>query len=552
MKIDFNRMLSRWPAIAGVSFLLFSLGALGVEITKIDIRFALMMQDMALHGIGVFPTVNGVEYGDYPSGWVIASYLTTFGGRFAARWLVMLPAILAGTFTVTMTYLAGERAEKNVGLLAAVFLMVTPEFIHLVSGFGIDVPVAAAGAAMLFLFQAKTPNRITGCVWILLLIFCFWVRGPMGLVLLGAGVGGFLLAARRGKEVLLFGFLGLLAAFFCGAVWYWAVHRQGGDALWQEFVRCQIGKRMGDSDYLEYFTSGLPSFAPVSLLALAVFFLPRREVLSTPVAGWLGFILLPLLILSIPGCKHLRYLGLTLPAFALIAAYAWNGRRPWHFIRERFSEPVRLLFRAIPLLALLGIPILAIVGCFLVEPRFLPWWHFLVAVLLIGAVYRLPLSPVWKTALPLMIFLTVALIPFESAVENSADFVSHVEALRRGTVYLYNLGPDHDDLKYVLSTPPGKRGHIRYLADADRRFSPVIGRMYPHMTVAEGMKAITADDLIILRDRREERESLLDWAERSGYRIEPVWGGSLGHRNFLAVQLIGTFSGRIATPEDGN
>lgn len=546
MKMDLRIIFSRWPAITGISFLLFSLGALGVEITKIDIRFALMVQDMALHGIGVFPTVNGVEYGDYPSGWVLASYLTTFGGHFAARWLVMLPTILAGTFTVTMTYLAGERVEKNVGLLAAVFLMVTPEFIHFVSGFGIDVPVAAAGAAMLYLFQSKTPNRITGSVWVLLLIFCFWVRGPMGLILLGAGTGGYLLASRRVKEVLLFGFLGLAAAVFCGALWYWAVHRQGGETLWQEFLLCQIGKRMGDSNYLEYFTSGLPSFAPVSLLALAVFFLPRREVLSNPVAGWLGFILLPLLILSIPGCKHLRYLGLTFPAFALLAAYAWNGRRPWCFIRERLGRFVRLLFRAVPPLAFLGIFVLAIVGCCLTELRFLPWWHFLLAALLIGVVYRLPLSSVWKTTLPLMIFLNVALIPFEAALENSEYFVSRVEALRRGNVYFYKLGPDHDDLKYVYSALPRERGHIRYLFDAKRRFPPAIERMYPHMTCEEGIAAITGDDVVILRDRREERESLLGLAERYGRRIETVQAGPMGHRDFLAVRLTEKKSGTAA------
>lgn len=537
MKADLNRILSRWPAIAGISFVLFSLGALGVEITKIDIRFALMVQDMALHGVGVFPTVNGVEYGDYPSGWVLASYLTTFGGHFAARWLVMLPAILAGTFIVTMTYLAGERVEKNAGLLAAVFLMVTPEFIHFVSGFGIDVPVAAAGAAMLYLFQSKTPNRVAGSVWVLLLIFCFWVRGPMGLILLGAGTGGYLLASRRFKEVLLFGFLGLAAAVFCGALWYWAVHRQGGETLWQEFLLCQIGKRMGDSNYLEYFTNGLPSFAPVSLLALAVFFLPRREVLSNPVAGWLGFILLPLLILSVPGCKHLRYLGLTLPAFALLAAYAWNGRRPWCFVRERLGRFVRLLFRAVPPLAFLGVLGLATAGCFLMEPSLLPWWHFLLAALLIGIVSRLPLASVWKTTLPLMIFLTVALIPFEAALENSADFVSRVNALRRGTVYFYELGPDHDDLKYVYSTLPEERGHIRYLFDAKRRFPPAIKRMYPYMTCEEGIAVITGDDLVILRDRPKERESLLDLAGQYGRRVETVQAGSMGHRDFLAVRL---------------
>ena len=409
---------------------------------------------------------------------------------------------------------------------------------------------------MLFrsLFQAKTPDRITGGVWFLLLVFCFLVRGPLGIVLLGAGTGGYLLALRRGRSVLLFGFLGLAAAVFCGAAWYWAVHRQGGEPLWREFWRCQVGTRLDGGGYFEYFTGGLLSFAPVSLLAFAVFFLPRRELLSGPVAGWLGFLLLPLVILSIPGCKHLRYLGMTLPAFALTAAYAWNGRRPWRFLRERFPGFVRALFRAVPWLALSGIPVLAVVGCVLTDAGFLPWRHFLLAALLIAAVLFVSrgASPVWRTALPPMIFLAAALLPFEAALENSAAFVSEIENLPGKTVYLYNLGPDHDDLKYVFSTRPEKRSRIRYLFDADRRFPPAIERMYPHMTAAEGMKAVTKEDLVILRDRREERESLLGWAERYGYRIEPAGFGTMGHRGFLAVRLAEKDgSGDFATSENG-
>ncbi len=43
----------------GIAFALLSLGTIGTEVTKIDIRFALMVQDMALHGLGMFPTLNG-------------------------------------------------------------------------------------------------------------------------------------------------------------------------------------------------------------------------------------------------------------------------------------------------------------------------------------------------------------------------------------------------------------------------------------------------------------------------------------------------------------
>jgi len=526
----------------GLVFGLLSLGAIGVEITKIDIRFALMVQDMAFHKIGIFSTVHGVEYGDYPSGWMIFSYLTTFGGRLVTRWFVTLPAILAGAYLVTMTCLTGERLEKHTGLLAAAFLLITPEFIHQISGFSIDLPVMAAGVTVLYLFQRGTPDRISCPVWGLLLIFCFLVRGSLGIVLLGAGAGGYLLASRRWKSVFLFGSVGLAVAVFCGVGWYWAVHYQGGEPLWQEFLRCQIGSRMDDSDYLEYFTNGMASFAPVSLLALAVFFLPRKQFLSNPVAGWLGFVLLPMVILSIPGCKHLRYIGITFPAFALLAAYAWNGRGLWNFLLKKFPRIVRFPVRIFAGFALLGIAGMVIAGCFLTEPALLPWTHFLIAALLIAlfflrAAQKLPVM--WRIALPVAILLTTAMIPFEAALENSETFVSTVEKSRRGLVYLYDLGPDHDDLKYVFPVAPEKRNQIRYLYPEMRQIHPVLKLMYPYLIVSEGMKRITKDDVLILRDRRRDREALQRYAEQNGRDVQPVFSGRMGHRDFLAVKLVG-------------
>jgi len=392
---------------------LFSIGVIGTEITKIDIRFALMVQDMARHGAGLFPTVNAVEYCDYPSGWIACSWLTTFAGTKVTLWLLSLPTILLGAYTMMMTYLTGERIGEKIGLVAVMLLLITPTFLQLFAGFGLDVPVMAAGITMLYVLQRGCCGSVNWGIFAILLILCFAVRGPMGIVLLGAGIGGYLLAGREWKKVIYLGFAGAFATALCGILWYLAVHAQGGRELWDWFVQCQIGSRMGEGEYGTYFIDGMLSFAPVTLLAFGVFLLPRAKILSRPVAGWLGYVFLPILILSIPACKHLRYLALALPGFALLASYAWNQNVFSRFKYRRLSRVPELFKQLATPLVLGAIGVLAVVGCFVVAPSRLPWWHFVcAAVLVIGCRYLKGELKRFSPAIVIGVFLIVALNPF--------------------------------------------------------------------------------------------------------------------------------------------
>ncbi|MGN0872751.1 MAG: ArnT family glycosyltransferase [Victivallales bacterium] len=522
-----------------ITFVLLSLGTIGTDVTKIDIRFALMVQDMALHGLGMFPTLNGVEYGDYPSGWVFCSWLATFGGSQVSLWLLSLPAILLGAYTMAMVYLTGELSGKNTGLAAVMFLLVTPEFLKLFAGFGIDVPVMAAGVTMLYLFRKKESVLISGGVFAVLLACCFLFRGPMGVVLLGAGTGGYLLACREWKNVLFFGAAGAVTAVLCGIFWYCGVQQQGGQDLWEWFLRCQLYSRMGKSEYGAYFTGGLFSFAPVTLLAFGIFLLPRRRVLSGPVAGWLGYVFLPILILSIPACKHLRYLALTLPGFALLASEAWSGNIPRRFTDRWLPRVMKLLQYFTAPLLLAAICILAAVGCFLSEPALVPWGHFACAVFLIVVCGFLKCREIekFRPAIVTGIFLTVALIPFLALPENSGHFISQVERDLAGQIYLYEMGPDHDDLKYVFGVPPEKRSRIHYLYAEKRTGQGYYDRMYPSECISGRMEKITGNDILILRDRKRELELLQAEAEKHHRKMQIKYSGMLGHRKFVAVCL---------------
>jgi len=531
---------NRFFIISSLLFTILLLGGYGTEITQIDIRFALMVQDMTRYGIGLFPTINNVEYGDYPSGWVWCAWVTTFGGRLVNQWLLTLPCIIAGITTLVMTWRTGECIGSKIGLYAAALLWGTPGFLYLTAGFGIDVPVMAAGSIMLYFLGRKTSASTLGWIFFILLIFVFCTRGPMGFVLLGAGVGGYLLAEREWEKVLLCGATGAVTSLLCIFLWYWTVQRQGGEALWKWFLHCQFLSRMGKSDYSTYFVDYLFSFAPVTLLAVGGILFRRTRERLKPLLGIIGYILLPLIILSIPACKHSRYMAMTLPAFAILSACVWAEIVKNPSIRSVLSKIAKMSEGRIYLLMSVGILILAIIGYFISAPKFLPWGHFLCAVLLIAGLERMG-GEMLRRFVPIIafgIFLIVAVFPLLAALENSQNFVNIVERECPEKVYLYEMGPDHDDLKYVLFVPPEKRHRIHYLYSSVPSKDGYYQRMYPAKTLDEQISSITENDLMILRNREAELVPLKEEAKQHGLKIEIKHTGSMGHREFVAVRLI--------------
>lgn len=171
-------------------FLLLSLETAGLEVTRINIRFALMVRDMADCGLRLFPTMNGGEYGDYPSLWILLSRLASLNGRFLNLWTLSLPSLLLGAYTVAVTYCSGEMRGKGRGIIVAALLLTAPQFVDLMSEFGLDVPVMACGATMLYLLQTERSERRLCIAFAALFCISFCVRGPMGSAVFSVACGG--------------------------------------------------------------------------------------------------------------------------------------------------------------------------------------------------------------------------------------------------------------------------------------------------------------------------------------------------------------------------
>lgn len=522
---------------------LMLIGVIGTEITNMNVRFALMVDDITRQGPGMFATMNGVPYLDYFSTWPLAAWLTSFCGRAVTLVGLALPAILLGAYTSMMVYLTGERVRKGVGLGAVMLLLITPEFSALFTGLGIDVPVMAVGVTMLYLLQRADVPLFRFCgIFFLLQLAAFLIRGPLGVILPCAAVCGSLLAERKWKEFFAAGFTGGFVLIVGTAICIGLVMLTGGRELWDWFVESQFLERVSHGTRDPFFLLDIyPSMAPVTLLSLGIFLHSRRRIFSEPAAGWIGFLALPLILMFFPSRVHTRYLAILLPAWALLGAYAWSCGRLEHWFQEVIYRRVKLpLDYGYRPLCWLVVIILAVVGCFMTGAAKQPWGHYLVTLLLVASI-PFWTEKTWQPFRPLLaagIVIFAAFNPFIAADENSRDFTTAVESVRTGQLWLLELGPDHDDLKYLLHMVPEKRFSARYIFFERPKLISMYKKMYRVESIYEALPEIRENDVIVLRDRKFEKNELLALAGKNHKKLVVVASGTLGHRNCIAVRLV--------------
>ena len=524
------------------SALLLSAGCIGLEITQMNVRFALMVEDLSAYGPHLFATLNGVPYCDYFSSWLCCAWLTSLGGTAVNLFTLALPAILLGSYTIMMVWVIGEKIRRGMGTCAAVLLLVTPEFVSLFTGTGIDVPIMAAGVTLLYLHQIKSRWWIFCGSFFLLLVLAFFLRGPLGVILLGAGICGLLLGQREWQKFLAAGSIaGIAMASGIAGAWGLILLTGGRELLdWvveSQFLERVSQGRAGAAVFLDaYFM-----VFPITLLSLGIF-LHRRSKITRPLsAGWIGFLLLPLMFLTLPSRVHIRYMAPLMPVWGLLAAYAWSFGKPFQLMRRLHDSAVPWLEKLTLPVGMAALLAMAATGTVLYGFRPQPWGHYLCAALLL-ATSRYWCSGELMPFRPLLtagILLVIVLNPLISIRENSRNFVTAAENHCRGKIWLLDMGPDHDDLKYLLHVSPDRRRNTGYLFFEPQKLTGMYRVMYPSDVLESNLDRIAETDLLIVRDRDEELDELNGIAARQGRRSVVVCSGTLGHRKYLAVRLAG-------------
>lgn len=537
------------------SFLFFSLATAGTEINKLDIRFAIMLQDMARHPFGLFPTVNGIPYADYFVPWFFLPYLTTFCGRFVTLWTMSLPSMLLGSFLVAMTYRIGEREGRGQGFSAALLLLSVFEVIFTICSFGMDLSVAALAVIFLDREQRDPGSLRTHLVFALSTALCILLRGSLGLIVFGASAAGYLLMTRRWKHVLSYGLTGGFTALATVGALIGAVFLTGGRELFDVLVDWQILKRVDGGDYFYYFLDGVVSYSPLSLcVILAMFVAGKGCVKAVPPGPWIGFFLLPLVILSAPGGKHLRYLMPLMPAMALTAA--WGLHRISEQKMAKVSEYILKVLRFMPAVSMAALIVLALLLPKFAPACLVPWVHFAAALILFAvlflrrASFRGYCGMILLATLWLLVIYCGAAVPLTGMYENSSLFVGEVERERTGRIYFMDLGPDHEDLKYILHMEPARRNEVFYLfSGSGKKKKSQYDAMYPVLSASETLPSLKPDDILIVKEKHfTDAEKRLRAAGRTVVRKQR---GRLGHRFYFALftEAVPPESGTISTKE---
>lgn len=523
--------------------IIFSLWLNFNEIIAIDIRFALIVEDMRYHGIQLFATVNNQPYADYLSPYVFLSYLTTFGGLWINMWSLSLPTILLASYVTAMTYKIGARVKPTIGVYSVAFVFLTFEYINICRQFSIDMPVAAATVTIIYLFMTQNRKSI---LWIPLCLFlAFVTRGPLGLIVCGGAFGGWLLLRMEWKRIFLWGFVGAVCSAICLGTMVFLIFQQGGQELWEIFMEWHVLKRLKEGDNLYFFTSAMGSFSLAYPIAAAVFVLNYKKLAfwrksdeseTMLLRGLLGWALLPLIALSVPGGKHLRYMTAVIPALCLAAGYGATRLQEFKLnsmMLKLISWLERLIFPGLAIViiafhiitktinpddaALLIVPLLATAILIYSQHKY--------GKRLTNPIMRLA----WIVAAATVLFNILVFTPWYAKNENSSRFVATVEAQRQGKLYFYNVGPDHKDLKYTLHLTLERRCGVRYLFSYYNH-----SKMYPMFGGPEILPDLPSGDIVVTekRDVADLRKRIANFDQL----YEKIVDGTMAHRPYVALR----------------
>lgn len=332
-------------------------------------RYARVAVEMRRSGDLVTPTLQGRPWLEKPPlyYWMAGASFEVLGeGETAAR----LPSVLAAVGFVAATSLFAARLYGPGAALHAGSILATA---LLPFAYGraaaMDMLLAAAVTAAIALFGLRLlgiAGRLAIPAAYLWLAIATLAKGPLGLLLPGLVVGGFLLAGRNAaglRTALSPAGLGLLLAV--AGPWYALVYRAQGQAFVDVFLLDHNLQRFTSTIhnhpgpfyyYLPVLIAGLFPWSGLVLPGVAGLE-PRRRQADAFLLAWL---LLPLLFFSAAGSKLPGYV---LPCLAPLAiAMGRAAERLVDGSARHWSRPVALVGLALGALAASGPAVLRAQG----------------------------------------------------------------------------------------------------------------------------------------------------------------------------------------------
>jgi len=457
------------------SLFLFTLGAGAQEIIGFDSRFYLFALEMWRDGPAWFPTTYHQPYPDYTALSTFLIYLSASMLGGLSKFTAVMPSAVAASLTVVLTYWIGALHDRDWGLCASSFLLLTIGFLKSACGIALDMYLTAMTAACCYLvYSADLAPKKCRAWWVMpLWMLGFAFRGPIGIVIPTAVVCMYYLIQKNIKRFFGFGMAAVGLLVICSSLLLWLAYQSGGQVFMQDVLRMQVLGRMGErfQPVYFYFSKGLQTYAPSFPLALivaaGVFYYQLKKHIVQPFKPLLLFtawMLIIVLGMSIPGEKKIRYILPAVPAFALLAAFP---------LTVFAKETCFVFIRRVTLILLLSLPSLLILltayvyvyegGHALNFQIAYPWLFGLLIVIQLVMLVIFSLTPKGRNtsiallaAFSFLVFNKIMVEPVELYVDRAHDFVVSVEARRLqagAKLVFYKEHPDGMPIKYVMNMP---------------------------------------------------------------------------------------------------
>ena len=373
--------------------------------------------------------------------------------------------------TVSFTYLIGELRERRYGLYAVLFY-VSHHGVFKSARYHTRYYTAMVTSACFYLvYSADLLVKPKRTWWIFpLLLIGFVFRGPIGLIVPAGVISIYYLLDNRIKQFFMVGLIALMLLLVCTLLLLDLANHVGGAAFMQAVIRMEVLGRLQSSKvpFYFYFIDSFGSYAMAYPCAVLMLVGMRRRLMHYDfLLKLIGWLLIVLIGMSIPGDKKIRYILPMMPAIALLAAYpfiAISQEKYFHYLRQFFIT-LFLIFPALLWLAAeivffnerkfglrIGIHYLPLMtGFFLLQSGSF-WFYYRYmsqAVVRQGAV-------LFFAAMSLVVAEMMVLEPIELHIDKARAFVVAVEGERvhaHAKLVFYQENPDSMPIKYLINMP---------------------------------------------------------------------------------------------------
>jgi 4-amino-4-deoxy-L-arabinose transferase-like glycosyltransferase len=512
--------------LLGAAMMLFlNLGGRAFGVGDV-LRYAVMVLEMR-HAGSIIPTMDGQPYHAAAplAAWLPWFSTWCFGGLSTAS--ILLPSAIAAFITLVLTHRLTRVFDYRTATVAAAFGAIC----YLTWIYGrqsrIDWLTAFAHiAALAASYMACTTPGWRRLLW--------WLAGGLALGLgvaskglfsvgiLGTALGPFVLLTRRWRAMIEGGLILLATAALVTAAWMLPYAKVLGPDGTDLFVRIFLGEETMDKfggdfgkqrDLLWYFWRGVPLLAPLTILAgVGVFRALRHPNLVHPLMllSACGTIF-PVLLLSLSGGKHMRYLVPLVPSMAILSGWVLT---PW--LREPRLEPLwKWVARSFGLLGVIsGIVVIATAVIWLGSLVY----AVVIGVAAIGAgVYAFRRAADAPAACLALYFGAAAIITWNFAVFMPSPYAEGEETyLHLARAIAPHL--DDDEVLVVTDVPPAT-----YPLEPVRLSPSTLALYLPPRWIDLVPPDEIPDDAVVLAlkpkpGRKVRRE--IDWVRRGGWTDE--------------------------------